>query len=73
MKKSGYTQNFGTDVYIYFGTADLFNARIKKGLIRVISITYLEFAFLLFAGNYAIYVISKKWLQVVLMARNHKF
>ncbi len=45
------------------------NTRIKKGLIRVISIMYLGFAFLLFAGNYAIYVISKKWLQVVLMAR----
>ena len=29
------------------------------------------FAFLLFAGNYAIYVISKKWLQVVLMVSKH--
>ncbi len=34
---------------------------------------YLEFAFLLFAGNYAIYVISKKWLKVVLMASKHNF
>ena len=62
-------QEFGTDVYIIWVLQIYWSdTRIKKGLIRVISITYLGFAFLLFAGNYAIYVISKKWLQVVLMA-----
>ena len=61
-------QEFGTDVYIILDLQIIgVNTRIKKGLIRVISIAYLGFAFLLFAGNYAIYVISKKWLQVVLM------
>ena len=62
-------QEFGTDVYIIWDLQIIgVNTRINKGLIRVISIMYLGFAFLLFAGNYAIYVISKKWLQVVLMA-----
>jgi hypothetical protein len=68
----GLKQEFGTDVYIILDLQTIgVNTRIKKGLIRVISIMYLGFAFLLFAGNYAIYVISKKWLQVVLMARYH--
>ncbi len=62
-------QEFGTDVYIIWVLQIYWSdTRIKKGLIRVISITYLGFAFLLFTGNYSIYVISKKWLQVVLMA-----
>ena len=65
-------QEFGTDVYIIWVLQIYWSdTRIKKGLIRVISITYLGFAFLLFAGNYAIYVISKKWLQVVLMVSKH--
>jgi hypothetical protein len=66
----GYSRNL-EQMCILFGICRSIgvNTRIKTGLIRVISITYLGFAFLLFAGNYAIYVISKNWLQVVLMAR----
>ena len=57
-------QEFGTDVYIYFGSADLLvlTQESKK------QILFTGFAFLLFTGNYSIYVISKKWRQVVLMA-----
>jgi len=48
----GLQQEFGTVVYIILDLQIIgANTRIKKGLIRVISIAYLGFAFLLFAGN----------------------
>ena len=61
MKKSGYGQNFVTDVSIYFGSANLLMLTQESKKANPF------YGVCLFAVNYAIYVISKKWLQVVLM------
>jgi len=71
--KSVYRFNLCRNFNKSFGL--LFGGTIDKTLIRyrfsIGQIRFTGFALLLFAGNYAIYVISKKWLQVVLMVSKH--
>jgi hypothetical protein len=63
-RKSGIEAGIWNRCVYYSGSADLLELTQESKK----QILFTGFAFLLFAGNYAIYVISKKWLQVVLMA-----